>query len=490
MRVGVLSQEMYPLFYGGIGVQMYLVAKCLVEAGHSVEFFTKGLTGAHPDMASQLPAGIRVHFVSSHSTPDWDYLPSLSYARRAERLVRKVHEQSELDLLLVTDFGGESLFLQLAPLLRRDGRDVPMVMTIHGASRDVNQANLRTLTLEDEIICLQEEIAIACSSVCLAPSQIYWKQILERLDLAEMPVRIIPNFFNRELFSDPIPSVSSGSEHKSDRKKIVFVGRLEYRKGIDILLAAFDRVASSRSDIELHIVGRDLEWSEYKGYFSEYWLSKLSLEVAQMVHFHGHKSPEELKSLIQSAYVAVFPSRWEPFGIVALEAMATGMPVVVTAGTGLAEIVGARYELLIDRDSSDSDLERVLKKVIDDDVLRDRIGAECRILADELCNRAQRDLLAALNELQSRGLSSSRKLPGRLIARLQASVLEYGVGCAAASRNDSHELIKAVEVRDAIIQTEQQKILQKDTEILKRDAIISAQQEEIARLKRSPQGTH
>jgi len=482
VRVGVISQEVYPLLYGGIGVQMYLLAEHLAEAGHEVEFFTRMPKGNHPAAQGAVPSGMRLHFVDAEQGDGPGYLPAMAYARAVDVAVRGFHQHSPLELLIAIDFCGESFFLQLAPLERGDGRAVPTIMTLHGASRDVNRANSRPLTLDDEIISLQEEISIIASTMCLAPSRVYWEQLQSRLPLGDMPARIVPNFFNRAVFLREGRQDESAAAVEGAPKKIVFVGRLEYRKGIDLLVEAFARLSASRSDVELHIVGRDLEWKEYNGSFAAYWQNALPVDLRQKVCFHGHASPEQVNQVLESAYVAVFPSRWEPFGIVALEAMAAGVPVVVTADTGLAEIVGAGYELLAELDSGVNGLVRVLGMVLDDVALRSRVSQRAQARAEELWGNAHTGILSALSEIAAGKPLSRCQLPGPLIGKLQMLVWEHGAKTAEARHKEATALAGEVEFRDKLLLAEEEKILQRDDEIRKRDERIAAQQEEIHQL--------
>ncbi len=111
-----------------------------------------------------------------------------------------------------------------------------------------------------------------------------------------------------------------------------YVGRLVHEKGVQVLLEAAPIILASHPRTKFVIAGKGP---------SESYLKHLAQErgVANSVYFTGYIDDATRNRLFSYANVAVFPSLYEPFGIVALEAMAARTPVVVTNTGGLAEIV-------------------------------------------------------------------------------------------------------------------------------------------------------
>jgi len=122
-----------------------------------------------------------------------------------------------------------------------------------------------------------------------------------------------------------LPAVASGwPEHKF---RLLFVGRLDHQKGVDLLL---DAVSSFQETTHLRIAGA----SVVADFESNTLASKLG-----NVEFLGWQDSRQVVSQIASADVVVVPSRWEAFGLVAIEAMRAGKPVIAAAVGGLPEIV-------------------------------------------------------------------------------------------------------------------------------------------------------
>ena len=140
------------------------------------------------------------------------------------------------------------------------------------------------------------------------------------------------------------PSIIQGDPYDNDifyevpeiprDKELVFLGRLVSDKGVDILLKALGNIKQQGRVPKLTIIGDGPERGFLLG------LSE-NISIAEQVNFVGVKTGEELNHLLNAHKVMVIPSRWkEPFGIVALEGIASGCVVVGSEGGGLREAIG------------------------------------------------------------------------------------------------------------------------------------------------------
>jgi glycosyltransferase involved in cell wall biosynthesis len=139
------------------------------------------------------------------------------------------------------------------------------------------------------------------------------------------PVVRIPNTF-RPIYDQPD---SRGAE----RQGLLFVGRLVSVKGADLAIAALDRLHQQGIDTTLTICGDGPEREALEG-------QARRAGLRNSVHFEGWTDPEELAMHYRRSELLLVPSRYEPFGIVALEAIAGGCPVVAAKTGGLPEAVG------------------------------------------------------------------------------------------------------------------------------------------------------
>lgn len=140
---------------------------------------------------------------------------------------------------------------------------------------------------------------------------------------------------------------------------ILFVGRLNFVKGLDLLLAAFCDIKREVPDAMLALVGPD-----GKGYERHLMGLATSLGVAQSVRFGGLLDPERVRAAYGTANLFVLPSRSESFGMSLLEAMAAGCPVIVSNEVGLStEVKASRagWVVGLDRNQIKSAIVRLLK---------------------------------------------------------------------------------------------------------------------------------
>lgn len=115
----------------------------------------------------------------------------------------------------------------------------------------------------------------------------------------------------------------------------MYVGRLVYEKGVQHLISAMPKILENYHDAKLIIAGKGGMLDELKSQ-ADY------MGLSDKVYFTGYLNSKQVQKMYKCADVAVFPSTYEPFGIVALEAMLAGVPTVVSDVGGLNEIVDHR----------------------------------------------------------------------------------------------------------------------------------------------------
>ncbi len=140
-----------------------------------------------------------------------------------------------------------------------------------------------------------------------------------------------------------------------DRLRVLFVGRMEMRKGPDVLFEAMLPLLIEHPDLELVYVGRDTLATGFDGTYRERWERRLRTlpGPAERVRFDGHVDETALQQAYADADIFCAPSRFESFGLVLLEAMQYGIPAVSTHVGGIPEVVG-EAGLLVPPDDVDA----------------------------------------------------------------------------------------------------------------------------------------
>ena len=342
-RILIVTSELVPFHYGGIGTQFKSLAALLKRHGHPVSFLSRKPENYDMEVYRAHYGDTPVFFVDQPPAYDWPPGPFV-YAAEVARRFDEIRDQVRPDLVICADFYAEGLFLLLRAgsgtyggtefLLTTQGMNFEVISVREGGAKDapsiMDFPHIRMLLAMEDLCVHFAPRIVSCSSVT-------WREIRRRLGI-DKPARVIPNLVDPGLFR---PGESESQETPRE-PLILFVGRLDRMKGTDLLLKAYFEVAERMHPAVPSIVfiGRDCHWNEYGSTFLEHWRSRIPEKYAGSVSFLGQVSHDAIQDHLKKASVAVFPSRWEPFGIVCLEALAMGCPVVVSRGTGLEEILG------------------------------------------------------------------------------------------------------------------------------------------------------
>jgi len=151
-------------------------------------------------------------------------------------------------------------------------------------------------------------------------------------------LQIVPNVVNTELFH---PSPDQDSEEGI--KRLLLVANLSPEKGIPYLLQALSQIKERRSDFSLDVIGEGAKRAKREDYDQ----TASNLGLAQIVRFHGAKPKEEVAEFMKSCHFFVQSSLFETFGVVYIEAMACGKPVIATDIPGPNEFINSDVGILV-----------------------------------------------------------------------------------------------------------------------------------------------
>lgn len=167
------------------------------------------------------------------------------------------------------------------------------------------------------------------------------------------------------LIHNPVPSSPEAVERGGFRRKVAFLGRLVPNKGADVLLRAIAMVP----DVELVVLGDGPELESLRGL-------ALALGIEARIRFPGWSSREVVHAELRTTSVVSVPSLWpEPFGLVALEANARGIPVVASAVGGLVDVIEDGVNGILVPPDDPRALAESLLRLLSDDRLRASMGA-------------------------------------------------------------------------------------------------------------------
>jgi len=327
LNVMMFSWEFPPRIIGGISPHVYFLSKSLAKNGVKVHVVTCDFPGSP---AHEVIDGVNVYRVDSYKNPSpdfasWVYLMNLNMQKEAAAIAAKLHEP--IDVFHAHDWLVATTGIGLKHVFRK-----PLLVTMHSTEigrRDGLHAATEHMIHETEAWLTYEAWRVICCSEYMV-QHVKWAFGLPSDKLAMVPNGVNPHVY------DAFDKEDLGSFRRKyalpNEKIVLYVGRLVYEKGIHVLINAVPKVLA-KVDAKFVIVG--------SGYMQE----QLSIIVKSMglehkVLFTGFVDEENLMRLQKVSDVSIVPSLFEPFGIVALEAMAAKSPVIVSDTGGLSEIVG------------------------------------------------------------------------------------------------------------------------------------------------------
>lgn len=337
MRIAYLSVEFPPRIFGGLGVYVDEISHEMVSIGESISVFTlgDGDLARYQDMNGvevfrmnpvALRDGLDVFF--SQETLSWgDGLRFLEDLISLNQLSAGcIMDNGPFDLCVAQDWLG----LLGGMAVQREG--VPLIYHVHGL--EVGRSD----NPNPQIVALERRGGEVADGV-ITVSEAMKREMISMGTPAEK-ISVCYHGVNADFFSparvnpEDLALLRKRYGFSEDDIIILFVGRLEPVKGVRELFSVFPRIKACHDKARLLVVGR----GSLEGYAAEEAKRQGSGSVTLVTDFLG---PTEKRLHYALADLCVFPSIYEPFGIVALEAAAMGKPAVVgAAGTsGLAEIV-------------------------------------------------------------------------------------------------------------------------------------------------------
>ena len=356
MRVLMVSWEYPPVIVGGLGRHVHHLAIDLAGMGHEVTVITRRPSGTdsltHPT-TDERSDGVRVIAVAEDphefrfgtDMMSWTLAMAHSFVRAGLRVLAGDQETAWVpDVVHAHDWLVAHPAITLAEFF-----DVPLVATIHATEAGrhsgwVSGSTNRQVHSVEWWLANEADALITCSESM--------RDEVNRLFGPE-EIQVIHNGIDVDTWPfAPRPQTAGPAE-------LLFAGRLEYEKGVQDLLAALPRVRRTHPGTTLTIAGTGTQLD---------WLMETARKhkVTRSVRFVGALDHNALVAAMQRCAAIVLPSRYEPFGIVALEAAATGIPLVVSTAGGLGEAVDDGMSGFTFQPADVAGIATAIRKTLDD----------------------------------------------------------------------------------------------------------------------------
>jgi glycosyltransferase involved in cell wall biosynthesis len=367
MRIALVSQEYPPeTAKGGIGTQTHAKAHGLAALGHEIVVVSRAPDGLPSEQLDNDVRVVRVPGLERRMPLHTEVADWLTYSGAVAEAVARLHHQQPFDLVEFPEWAAEG-YVHLINRTRWYG--LPTVVHLHGPLvlfghamgwPDVDSDFFRIGT-QLERTCVERADALMSSSRC----SLDW--VARHYGRSTEGVPILHTGVDTRFFRP-------ADTPKEDRPTIVFAGKLAANKGIYVLLEAALEVVREIPDLRLRLLGRG----------QPHEIDALRRRAAEcgrekMLDLAGFVPHAEIPREFSRAHVFAAPSLYESGpGLVNLEAMACGLPVVTTSGSGADEAVEHGLSGLVVHPSDPADLASALRRLLTDRELCRRLGENAR----------------------------------------------------------------------------------------------------------------
>lgn len=378
MKIGLLSYEYPPhTGFGGIGTYTYYQAHALQRLGHEVHVIA-GWTAPH-DVFSEPDGGVTVWRGRSRLRPaalvrimnrlrlGWSR-NRLETAVSMYAALRAVHARHRLDVVEMPECGAEGL-------LTNHLIGVPAVVRFHSPSRLI-MAHYRTTAWDRRVCAALERVGMAGATAFTSCSAFLADEVRAKVGRRGWRIETIHNGIDLDLF-DAAPKADFDLRARcglpADCRVILFCGRLEPRKGIDLMAPVLSRVLT-RPNTYAVIAGNDPD-----GYAATaVWPPLHDAGLADRVRLPGGLSQPQVRAALPQADVFFMPSQWEACPYACLEAMAASRPIVASDAGGLPELLRHEHNGLVVAATDIDGYALALHRLLDHADQADRFGRAAR----------------------------------------------------------------------------------------------------------------
>jgi glycosyltransferase involved in cell wall biosynthesis len=328
MRIVLLTREYPPdTTWGGCSIVNYNLAKGLAAKGHQIHVICQGVDREY----DRKEEGVYVHRVGN-DTRSYSIQARLKYLIASQKKLKELYKEGDIDIVQADYWSGEGLICALRK------KSIFIIKTQTGITEVIDAKNIPDLKSHIGLLGLSKiaKFTAMRADKFISESKVDYFELLNHLHINADKVDIIYNGINTNYYHLIEPNAISKCRLELglpvDNPILLSVGRIEKRKGADILTESIPIILREIPDVKFVFVGRDTETAPGGQSFKSWIEAKAKSEGFQdNLIFRGFISAEDLLKFYSVCDVFVLSSRKESFGLVLVEAMACGAPVVSTS---------------------------------------------------------------------------------------------------------------------------------------------------------------
>jgi D-inositol-3-phosphate glycosyltransferase len=394
MRIALISFHTSPLATlggkdtGGMNVYVRETARELARRGHQVDVYTRSARAQTLRIDPRLGHGVRVvHVPAGPEAPVAketliDYVPAfadwvLQFAAEHGLHYNAVHAHYWLSGLVAE--------------ILRERTGSRFAMTFHTLAEMKNQIAQRPQDIETDIRLAKECHLCYSADALTASTQVEKSQLVHIYGAGSRKIRIVPPGVDLSVFN-PIEQgyAKTMIGVPKDHTMVLFTGRIERLKGVDTLFRAMALLRERRADLDwsricVSVIGGD---PSEQGQRENEEMARLhalrdELGLHDLVAFLGARDQDTLHFYFSAAELLVMPSHYESFGMVALETMACGTPVIASDVGGLHELIQHNKTGIRVKVNDPDALSKAVERLLSNPALRRRMGHAASCYAED-----------------------------------------------------------------------------------------------------------
>jgi glycosyltransferase involved in cell wall biosynthesis len=326
----------------------------------------------------QMDGKVHVHRVA-HKTifpfkgPFKEFILRLEYGQSVNKRLKEIIEKYKIDIIEVPNFSAEGFVHSLF-------KKIPLVSRLHTHFSEVIQFCQWPKTLDRKLSCLLEDYTILRSDLVTCSTHRHKDIVFDEVGANSKNIEIIP-------LGIPLPVLTESHFKANNPATILFVGRLERRKGAHILFKSIPYILKEFPDTKFLIIGRDTYVNEdfvsFDGKKEDSFKDKLIKSIPgkclKNINFLDHVDNKELSRYYSCCDIFVAPSLYESFGFIYIEAMSHAKPVVGCGVGGVPEVVKDGEAGILVPPGDHISLGRAVIRLLKDTEYRLDMGAKARL---------------------------------------------------------------------------------------------------------------
>ncbi|MBE9199984.1 MULTISPECIES: glycosyltransferase [unclassified Nodularia (in: cyanobacteria)] len=326
MKIAYVSREFGPITGGGIGTYIANITKYMAKRGHDVYLITDCFTESN---LHYLPPNVTLIRTEPALSDRHFFTYNQNYSDRVYQTLKLL---TPFDVIEFAEYNAEGFTTIRAKKLLNEFANTQLVVKLHTPrSLLVEIDEEKHTTTQTPIDIYLEDYCVKNADIVTSPSASLAEYFTKRLDV---------NCITRSPYPLLLSTIKPTRKFvKSQIEKITFIGSIQVRKGVDTFIEAAKIILAKEPNFIFEMYGRDTYSAPFYRSYTEYLQKRIPYDLKDKIIFKGAAPYAEIPEILLDTCFCVFPSRWENWANVCLEAMSFGCVVIGSQEGGMSEMI-------------------------------------------------------------------------------------------------------------------------------------------------------